>query len=58
LAVEEVERIGRRLATLDFDAIYSAFWGRGDIKQNAKAAVDRSIARHIRGHGALGESTT
>jgi len=55
LAAEEVERIGRRLAALDFDAIYSAFWGRGDIKQNAKAAVDRSIVRHVRGHGALGE---
>jgi glyoxylase-like metal-dependent hydrolase (beta-lactamase superfamily II) len=56
LAAAEVERIGRRLATLDFDAIYSAFWGRGDIPEDAKAAVDRSIARHIRGYGALGET--
>jgi glyoxylase-like metal-dependent hydrolase (beta-lactamase superfamily II) len=56
LAAEEVERIGRRLAALDFDAIHSAFWGRGDIPTNAKAAVDRSVARHIRGHGALGDA--
>ncbi len=54
LAATEVERIGRRLATLDYDTIHSAFWGRGDIPENAKAAVDRSIARHIRGHGGLG----
>jgi glyoxylase-like metal-dependent hydrolase (beta-lactamase superfamily II) len=51
LAAEDVERIGRRLNELDFDAIYSAFWGRGDIPHDAKAAVDRSIARHIRGRG-------
>jgi glyoxylase-like metal-dependent hydrolase (beta-lactamase superfamily II) len=51
LAAEEVARIGRRLAALDFDAIHSAFWGRGDIFQDAKAAVARSVARHIRGHG-------
>jgi glyoxylase-like metal-dependent hydrolase (beta-lactamase superfamily II) len=51
LAAPEVERIGRRLAAVDFDAIYSAFWGRGDIPKDARAAVDRSIARHIRGHG-------
>ena len=52
LAAAEVERIGQRLAALDFDAIYSAFWGRGDIERNAKAAVERSIARHILGPGA------
>lgn len=51
LAAAEVERIGRRLAALDYDVIRSAFWGRGDIPENAKAAVDRSIARHIQGHG-------
>ena len=51
LAAADVERIGGRLAALDFDAIHSAFWGRGDILGNAKAAVERSIARHIRGHG-------
>ncbi len=56
MAAAEVERIGRRLATLDFDAIHSAFWGRGDIARDAKAAVDRSIARHIQGHGAMGEA--
>jgi glyoxylase-like metal-dependent hydrolase (beta-lactamase superfamily II) len=56
LAAAEVERIGRRLALLDFDAIHSAFWGRGDIPEGAKAAVDRSIARHIRGYGAPGET--
>jgi len=56
LAAAEVERIGRRLAPLDFDAIHSAFWGRGDISEDAKAAVDRSIARHIRGCGTLGET--
>jgi hypothetical protein len=52
LAAAEVERIGQRLAALDFDAIYSAFWGRGDIVRNAKAAVERSFARHILGAGA------
>jgi glyoxylase-like metal-dependent hydrolase (beta-lactamase superfamily II) len=51
LAASEVERIGRRLAALDYDVIRSAFWGRGDIAENAKAAVERSVARHIRGHG-------
>lgn len=45
----DVERIGQRLAALDFDAIHSAFWDRGDIAQDAKAAVDRSVARHILG---------
>jgi glyoxylase-like metal-dependent hydrolase (beta-lactamase superfamily II) len=52
LAAADVKRIGQRLAALDFDAIYSAFWGRGDIVRNAKAAVERSIARHILGPGA------
>jgi len=56
LAAAEVERIGRRLAALDFDAIHSAFWGRGDIPEGAKAAVDRSVARHIRGCGTPGET--
>jgi glyoxylase-like metal-dependent hydrolase (beta-lactamase superfamily II) len=43
LTAQEVERIGQRLHTLDFDALYSAFWDRGDIEQGAKAAVARSV---------------
>jgi glyoxylase-like metal-dependent hydrolase (beta-lactamase superfamily II) len=49
LPATEVTRLGRRLEALDVDAIYSAFWGRGDIERDAKAAVRRSIDRHIRG---------
>ena len=49
LPAAEVERIGQRLAALDFDAIHSAFFGRGDIGKGAKAAVERSIARQIHG---------
>ena len=49
LPAEEVERMGRRLQSLDFDVLYSAFWERGDIEQGAKAAVERSIRRHIQG---------
>lgn len=44
----EVERIGRRLAELDFDAIHGPFWER-DIDRGARAAVERSIARQLRG---------
>jgi glyoxylase-like metal-dependent hydrolase (beta-lactamase superfamily II) len=47
LPAQEVERIGQRLHTLDFDALYSAFWDRGDIEQGAKAAVARSVERHV-----------
>jgi len=49
LPAAEVERLGLRLAAIDFDAIHSAFWDRGDINQDAKAAVERSIVRHIKG---------
>src|SRR5262245_43137712 len=51
LPAKEVERIGRRLQALDFDALYSAFWDRGAIEQGAKAAVAQSIERHISGPG-------
>jgi glyoxylase-like metal-dependent hydrolase (beta-lactamase superfamily II) len=49
LPAPEVRRIGQRLAALDFDAIYSAFWGRGEIEHDAKAAIERSVARHVDG---------
>jgi glyoxylase-like metal-dependent hydrolase (beta-lactamase superfamily II) len=49
LPAAEVERIGRRLQTLDFDTIYSAFWERGDIDRDAREAVQRSIVRHLQG---------
>ncbi|MFZ0502222.1 MAG: hypothetical protein WAM44_00855 [Chthoniobacterales bacterium] len=49
LPAAEVERIGRRLQPLDFDSIYSPFWERGEVDQNAKEAVDRSILRHLKG---------
>jgi len=47
LPAAEVRRLGRRLDALDFDAIYSAFWDRGDIERDAKPAVQRSIVRHV-----------
>ena len=49
LPAAEVTRIGGRLDALDFDTIHSAFWGRGDIVGDAKAAIARSIRRHIDG---------
>ena len=49
LPAVEVERIGSRLRELDFDSIYSPFWERGEIERNAKAAVERSILRQIKG---------
>jgi glyoxylase-like metal-dependent hydrolase (beta-lactamase superfamily II) len=49
LPVSEVERISRRLQALDFDSIYSAFWERGDIEGDARAAVDRSVKRLCQG---------
>jgi glyoxylase-like metal-dependent hydrolase (beta-lactamase superfamily II) len=49
LPAAEVERIGRRLQALDFDSLHSAFWERGDIEHGAKAAVARSVERHING---------
>src|SRR5262249_34337301 len=51
LPAREVERIGQRLHSLDFDALYSAFWDRGDIEHGAKAAVARSVQRHVHGPG-------
>ncbi|WP_315830764.1 MBL fold metallo-hydrolase [Bradyrhizobium prioriisuperbiae] len=53
LPAAEVERIGGRLAALDFDAIYSPFADRGEIRHDAKAAVARSIERHIHGPQAV-----
>jgi hypothetical protein len=41
-----VERIARRLAAADFDALYGAWWGR-DRLDNAKDVVLRSARRHI-----------
>jgi glyoxylase-like metal-dependent hydrolase (beta-lactamase superfamily II) len=58
LPATEVQRIGRRLDALDFDALYSAFWERGDIERDAKAAVQRSVIRHIRGPQALDGAAT
>lgn len=52
LPATDVQRIAQRLAVLDFDAIHSAFWGRGDIYTGAKAAIESSVARHIAGPGA------
>ena len=52
LPTDEVARLGRCLDALNFDAIYSAFWERGDIDRDARAAVERSITRHIHGPGA------
>ena len=49
LPAAEAQRIGERLDALEFDAIHSAFWERGDIERDAKAAVRRSMLRHIRG---------
>jgi glyoxylase-like metal-dependent hydrolase (beta-lactamase superfamily II) len=49
LPAGEVRRIGDRLGALDFDVIYSAFWERGDIRSGAKAAIERSIRRHLNG---------
>jgi glyoxylase-like metal-dependent hydrolase (beta-lactamase superfamily II) len=49
LPAAEVTRLGRRLEALDFDVVYSAFWDRGEIDRDAKAAVERSISRHIQG---------
>jgi hypothetical protein len=37
------------LAVMDFDSIHSAFWERGDIYTGAKAAIERSVTRHLNG---------
>ncbi len=47
LAADTVRGIASRLATLDFDALYSPFEERGDIATGAKDAVARSAVRHI-----------
>jgi glyoxylase-like metal-dependent hydrolase (beta-lactamase superfamily II) len=49
LPAAQVERLGRRFDALDFDAIHSSFWDRGDIPTGAKAAIARSVRRHIDG---------
>jgi glyoxylase-like metal-dependent hydrolase (beta-lactamase superfamily II) len=51
LPADDVRRIAQRLSDMDFDSIHSAFWGRGDIRTGAKAAVERSVARHLNGPG-------
>jgi hypothetical protein len=53
LPAAEVARIGSRLDELEFDSIYSAFWERGDIVGDAKAAIARSIRRHTNGPEAV-----
>jgi glyoxylase-like metal-dependent hydrolase (beta-lactamase superfamily II) len=53
LPAAEVARLGRRLDALDFEAIYSAFWERGDIDRDARAAVERSVTRYIHGPGTM-----
>jgi hypothetical protein len=53
LPAAEVQRIGQRLDALEFDALHSAFWDRGDIDRNAKAAVRRSVVRYIHSPKAL-----
>ena len=52
LPAHDVRRIAQRLSEMDFDAIHSAFWDRGDIYTDAKAAIDRSVARHVNGPAA------
>ena len=49
LPAADVQLIGQRLDALDFDAVHSAFWERGDIDSDAKAAVRRSVVRHLHG---------
>lgn len=51
LPAQDVQRIAQSLSTMEFDAIHSAFWGRGDIYTGAKAAIERSVARHLNGPG-------
>ena len=49
LPAVDVRRIAQRLSAMDFDSIHSAFWQRGDIHTGAKAAIERSVARHLNG---------
>jgi len=49
LPAADVERIGSRLGKLEFDSIYSPFWERGDVERNAKAAVEQSVIRQVKG---------
>lgn len=51
LSAAEVTRLGERFEALEFDALHSAFWGRGDIFSDAKSAIRRSVQRHIEGRG-------
>jgi glyoxylase-like metal-dependent hydrolase (beta-lactamase superfamily II) len=54
LPAADVGRIRSRLGALEFDSIYSPFWERGEIDRNAKAAVERSILRQLKGSEAMG----
>lgn len=49
LPAAEVRRLGARFDELEFDTLHTAFWGRGDIETDAKAAIARSVERHIHG---------
>jgi glyoxylase-like metal-dependent hydrolase (beta-lactamase superfamily II) len=46
LPAAEVSRIGQRLAALEFDRVYGAWWDRV-IASDGKAAVARSVARYV-----------
>lgn len=46
LSAAEVARIGARVAALEFDAVYGAWWDRV-IPTGGKAAVARSVARYL-----------
>jgi glyoxylase-like metal-dependent hydrolase (beta-lactamase superfamily II) len=49
LPASEVARIESRFAALEFDALHTAFWDRGDIHADAQDAIRRSAFRHIHG---------
>ena len=47
---DAIRRVARSLAPLPFDRLYGAFFirGKGIIPRDAKAVVDRSVARYLR----------
>ena len=47
LSATKVLRIAQHLEPFDFDAIYGAFSGRGQIDANGKQVVAASVARYI-----------
>ena len=47
----DVERIASALSAHPFDRVYGGWWGRV-ISSDARAALDRSVARHLRWIGA------